>query len=261
MAGLLVYHTLRFNALIDHRLRGEQLAKPTLVYARPFEIRKGQRLDRDELVALLNDLGYRQQSTLASTSGEPGSFAVVDNGVRLERRGAFAAPIEITFQPPWVSGIRTLQRDAPLQRVPLEPVPVTTLFGEDRAKKRWVSLDGIPETMRCRRPRDRGSALLRPHGVRPHRHRPGPGHRHPGRRSPARREHAHPAAGEKLLPHSRAQREAEAPRSLSRRAPREPYEQEGHPGTLSERRLSRPEGLVRHQRGRPGGCRSSSERT
>jgi penicillin-binding protein 1B len=145
LAAFLVYHTLRFNALIDHRIHGEEVERPSWVYARPFEIRRGQRLSRDELVELLNDLGYRQRQKLES---EPGSFALVENGVVLARRGTFPAPIEVTFQEPWVSDVRTVRGGEPLQRVPLEPVPVTTLFGEDRAKKRWVPLAAIPERVR-----------------------------------------------------------------------------------------------------------------
>jgi penicillin-binding protein 1B len=145
IAGFFVYHTLRFTALIDMRLRGEEAERPTWVYARPFELRRGQRLSRDELVSLLNDLGYRQKASLGE---EPGSFALVAGGVHLRRRGAFPAPISVAFKEPWISEIRTLRGDEPLVRVPFEPVPVATLFGEDRAKKRWVALEAIPEHVR-----------------------------------------------------------------------------------------------------------------
>lgn len=145
LAGLLVYHTLRFTALIDRRLRGEEAERPTWVYARPFELRRGQRLTRDELVSLLNDLGYQQRPSL---SEEPGSFALVNDGVHLRRRGAFPAPLSVTFKDFWISEIRALRGDELLERVPFEPVPVATLFGEDRAKKRWVALEAIPETVK-----------------------------------------------------------------------------------------------------------------
>jgi penicillin-binding protein 1B len=145
IAGFLVYHTLRFTALIDMRLHGEEAERPTWVYARPFELRRGQRLSRDELVSLLNDLGYRQKASLGE---EPGSFALAEGGVHLRRRGAFPAPISVAFKEPWISEIRTLRGDEPLDRVPFEPVPVATLFGEDRAKKRWVALEAIPEHVR-----------------------------------------------------------------------------------------------------------------
>jgi penicillin-binding protein 1B len=145
IAGFFVYHTLRFTALIDMRLRGEEAERPTWVYARPFELRRGQRLSRDELVSLLNDLGYRQRPSLGE---EPGSFALVNEEVHLRRRGAFPAPIAVAFEEPWISEIRALRGNEPLDRIPFEPVPVGTLFGEDRAKKRWVELDSIPGHVR-----------------------------------------------------------------------------------------------------------------
>ncbi len=145
ISGFLVYHTLRFTALIDTRLRGEEAERPTWVYARPFELRRGQRLSRDELVSLLNDFGYREKPSLGE---EPGCFALVEGGLHLRRRGAFPAPISVAFKEPWISEIRTLRGDERLDRVSFEPVPVATLFGEDRAKKRWVELEAIPEQVR-----------------------------------------------------------------------------------------------------------------
>ncbi|HEY7700081.1 MAG TPA: PBP1A family penicillin-binding protein, partial [Vicinamibacteria bacterium] len=79
---------------------------------------------------------------------EPGSFALVNGAVQVRRRGAFPAPIAVTFDEPWISEIRTVRGSESLERVPFEPVPVATLFGEDRAKKRWVALDGIPEQVK-----------------------------------------------------------------------------------------------------------------
>jgi penicillin-binding protein 1B len=140
LAAFLVYHTLRFSALIDQRLRGEQGDHPTWVYARPFELRKGQRLTEGELVALLNDLGYRENEGLA----DEGTFNVFDGSVNVRRRGRFSAPIAVSFEGPWVKGLETLRGAQPLDRVPFEAVPVATLFGDDRAKTRWVEIEEIP---------------------------------------------------------------------------------------------------------------------
>jgi penicillin-binding protein 1B len=145
VTGFFVYHTLRFTALIDMRLEGKEAERPTWVYARPFELRRGQRLSRDELVSLLNDLGYREMREIGQESG---SFALVDGGVHLRRRGPFPAPISVSFEEPWISEIRTLRGNDALDRVPFEPVPVATLFGDDRAKRRWVELEAVPRHLR-----------------------------------------------------------------------------------------------------------------
>ena len=88
------------TALIDRRLRGEEAARPTWVYARPFELHRGQRLSKDALVLLLNDLGYRQRPALGN---EPGSFSRVGSELHLRRRGTFTAAIAVTFEAPWIS--------------------------------------------------------------------------------------------------------------------------------------------------------------
>jgi penicillin-binding protein 1B len=145
LSGFLVYHTLRFTALIDARLRGERTERPTWVYARPLELRRGERLSREELVASLNDLGYRQRPSLGE---EPGSFALAGEEVHLRRRGAFPAAIAISFDALGVSSIRVLGSKESLLRLPFEPVPVATLFGEDRAKRRWVELEDVPRELK-----------------------------------------------------------------------------------------------------------------
>jgi penicillin-binding protein 1B len=145
LSGFLTYHTLRFTALIDARLRGERIDRPTWVYARALELRRGERLSREELVALLNDLGYRQVPSLGD---EPGSFALAGGEIHLRRRGAFPAAIAVSFDELRIEGIRVLRSNEALVRLPFEPVPVATLFGEDRAKRRWVELEDVPPDLR-----------------------------------------------------------------------------------------------------------------
>jgi penicillin-binding protein 1B len=144
VAAILIYHTLRFSALVDTRLRGEQIERPTIVYARDFEIRRGQRISRDELVDVLNDLAYRETKTLGD---DPATFARVGEGLQIRHRGAFAAAISVSFADKWVAHVRELDHGSELDRVVLEPVPAATLFGDDRTKRRWVNLKEMPRTL------------------------------------------------------------------------------------------------------------------
>jgi penicillin-binding protein 1B len=141
LAAFLVFHTLRFTALVDLRLQGKQAERPSWVYARPFQIHKGQRLSKDDLISVLNDLGYRQ---VASLGEDPGSFQVLDSAVRLRRRGRAPLRASVAFDEPWISALRTDPGGEALESLTLEPVPVATLFGRDRTKKRWVELEAIP---------------------------------------------------------------------------------------------------------------------
>lgn len=145
LAAVFIYHTLRFTALVDARLEGEARARPATVYSEPFELRRGQRLSRDELVAVLNDLGYRQQPELDETDG---TFAVDDETIHVRRHGEFRAPVTVEFEEVWVSTLRESRTGAVLDQLHFNRVPVTTLFGADRAKQRWVPLKEIPEHVR-----------------------------------------------------------------------------------------------------------------
>ena len=85
VAAIFTYHTLQFTALVDARLQGESTEHPATIYAKPFELRRGQRLSRNELIGVLNDLGYRQRATLGD---EPATFSVTEQGpVHVRRRG------------------------------------------------------------------------------------------------------------------------------------------------------------------------------
>ena len=145
-AVVLIYHTLKFTALVDAKLQGEESQREAWVYARPFELRNGQRLTRDELVTLLNDLGYAERSELAD---EPATFSVAvepgEGEVHILRRGEFRIPVSVSFDDYWVSAIHEIRGGSPLDRVSFGNVPVTTLFGADRSKSRWVFLEEIPD--------------------------------------------------------------------------------------------------------------------
>ena len=136
----LVYHTVRFSQIVDAKLQGKQVDRPSQVYASPFELRKAQRLSSEELTDVLNALGYRRES-----SAQPGTFEEASGEIRIRRTGRLAAPVGVTFEQLWISELRELRSGVGLSRVELEPVPVATLFGENRTKRRWVALASLPD--------------------------------------------------------------------------------------------------------------------
>ncbi len=141
VTAFLIFHTLRFQALVDRKLEGESSQRLASVSARPFVIRQAQRSTPEELVSVLNDLGYRQAGTL---SGAEGEFARTGEKVALQPFGEFRPPIEVRFSDSRIEAITELRLDALLDRIELGAVPVTTLFGDDRSKRRWTPLDEIP---------------------------------------------------------------------------------------------------------------------
>ncbi len=147
--AVLIYHYFDFSRRIDQRLRGERENKPAWVYARPLELHVGQRIAAEEVVSLLNAIRYQK------TSGKleaPGTFNTPAGEVRLHIRrriptGGYAsgAKVRLSFRDKWIEDIRKIAGDGRITRVELEPVPVTPLFGKDRAKQRWVPLEDVPK--------------------------------------------------------------------------------------------------------------------
>jgi penicillin-binding protein 1B len=155
---VLVYYYVTFSRIIDARLHGEREQTLPRVYARPVELRRGQTISEQDLLARLNDLGYTQRGQ----PEQPGEFAVVRNTVAITPRGGDlqGKVIRVEFNqppprrkdakpapPPVPSGIRglevvgrgradTLQLDSPL---------LTALMSGSREKRRRVPLSSIPK--------------------------------------------------------------------------------------------------------------------
>ena len=148
LAAVFIIHYFQFSRQIAERLQGERLERPSWVYARPFELRQDQRLPESELIEILNALRY--QETRSSVE-QQGTFYEAENEIRIHLRhvGDDESPhiIGVGFNQEWVRAIREFPDRTPLTRVEFEPVPVTTLFGEERAKQRWVPLEGVPEIL------------------------------------------------------------------------------------------------------------------
>ena len=81
-AGILTYYYISFSRVIDARLHGERERTLPRVYARPVELRRGQSLTEQDLIARLNDLGYSQRARPES----PGEFTILRNAVAITPR-------------------------------------------------------------------------------------------------------------------------------------------------------------------------------
>ena len=81
-AGILTYYYISFSRVIDARLHGERERTLPRVYARPVELRRGQALTEQDLIARLNDLGYAQRARPES----PGEFTILRNAVAITPR-------------------------------------------------------------------------------------------------------------------------------------------------------------------------------
>jgi penicillin-binding protein 1B len=174
LSTVLGYYYVVFSRMIEARMHGEMQRVDPRVFARPFEIRRGQSVSARMLVDRLNELGYANRAQ-ASQAGE---FTVgrdviviipregVHNGrtVRivfgarsaktkegtaidhLEVTGVKARPERLTFDAPLITALvtsgREKRRDVPLQLIPQHMVHAVLAI-EDRRFYDHVGVDPI----------------------------------------------------------------------------------------------------------------------
>ena len=105
MSAVMGYYYGVFARMIDTRLEGGMQRADPRVFARPFELQRGQSVSPRQLIDRLNDLGYSHRER----SEEPGQFTVGRNTLVLiprdgERKGqvvrvVFATPRGKTAEP------------------------------------------------------------------------------------------------------------------------------------------------------------------
>jgi penicillin-binding protein 1B len=163
--SLFAYFYFSYADQIAERLHGVRDRTPPRVYARAVELRRGQALSSDDLVARLNDLGYAQRQQIDGA----GQFTSAANAVTISpREGPLAdRSIRVVFpKPPAVKASRGKPTPTPagplrgiqqieirgrgnVQSIQLDP-PLLTAFGVSgtREKRRHVALSAIPPRMR-----------------------------------------------------------------------------------------------------------------
>jgi penicillin-binding protein 1B len=162
LLGVSGYYYFSFARIIDERLQGERVRVLPRVFARPFEIRRGQWLSSDQLVERLNDLGYSERAQ----SAQPGEFARTDNAVTLVPRGGdlVGRSVRIVVNPRGTGRTGPIGPDGrpvpmpaieridvagggKLESVRLDAPLLTTLITSGREKRRRISLTLIPRFM------------------------------------------------------------------------------------------------------------------
>jgi penicillin-binding protein 1B len=151
-SALMGYYYVVFSRMIDARIQGGMQRTDPRVFARPFELQRGQALTPHQLIDRLNDLGYSHRER----AEEPGQFTVGRNAlviiprdgnrkgevVRIvfATRGKTAEPlgIERIEMPATKKTANMVRLDAPL---------ITALITSGRAKRRDVPLQVIPSKM------------------------------------------------------------------------------------------------------------------
>jgi len=152
-SAVMAYYWVVFSRMIDARMSGEMTRTDPRVFARPFELHKGQGLTQRQLIDRLNDLGYAHRPR----TEQPGEFTVGrDAMVLIPRDGDHKAQVvRLVFggRPPRgteATRIDTIELPATKKqtdRITLDAPLITALVADAREKRRDVPLQVIPRPM------------------------------------------------------------------------------------------------------------------
>src|SRR6478672_2142963 len=153
--GILVYYWTVFSARIDNLLKGEVYTRSAGIYAAPKQLRVNESISEDEVIAFLKRAGYVEKSAQADTARgrytingtavdvEPSSASTVDGQQQFQRvRVQFAKTGKA------IASLSDLDGRGSFQQVWLEPELISSVTGHERAKRKVVGFNDIPEHLR-----------------------------------------------------------------------------------------------------------------
>lgn len=150
--GILGYYWIIFSKRIDGLLNGEVFTRSAGIYAAPRELRVGENLSVDDLLAYLKRAGYVEEGLQADSAR--GRYKV--NSATLEIKPSAAAPVDgelrfaqlkVQFGPKGksISAINDLQKGTSYQKAQLEPELISSVTGKDRSKRKVIGFNDLPK--------------------------------------------------------------------------------------------------------------------
>ena len=149
--GIVVYYYVRFSRLIEARLSGEIFDNASLVFAAPTPISVGQASSSEEVAQHLRRALYAEGNG-ASPVGDyvldkdrieisPGPLSYFADEATRE------GPAVLTFRDHRLASITSTNGGANLETYQLEPELITTLFDNNRSKRRLVRYQDLPRVL------------------------------------------------------------------------------------------------------------------
>jgi penicillin-binding protein 1B len=146
--GVAAYYWISFGRMIDLRLSGNIQQTTARIYATPMQISPGQAMTVQQMADHLQRAGYSE----LDTPGTPGRYVLHGNEIEIRpsSESYFNAKnrLVVDFANREVQTIRSLDSGAALDSAEVEPELLTNLFDSSREKRRSVSFDEIPKTLR-----------------------------------------------------------------------------------------------------------------
>jgi len=153
--ALLAYYWVVFSGRIDNLLRGEVFTRSAGIYAAPKQIRTGQNISEEDLIAYLKRAGYVERNQQADSnrgrytmSGsmvdiDPGADSLVDNA-----RPYPQVRVEFNRAGKSVASLTDRQNGGHLEKAQLEPELISSVTGRERAKRRVIGFNDVPNDLR-----------------------------------------------------------------------------------------------------------------
>lgn len=153
--GVLIYYWTVFSGRIDNLLKGEVFTRSAGIYAAPKQLRINESISEEELIAFLKRAGYVEKSAQADNSR--GRYSINGTAVDIEPSGASTVDGQRQFQRVRVQFARSgksigaltdLDGRVSFQQVWLEPELISSVTGHERAKRKVVGFNDLPEHLR-----------------------------------------------------------------------------------------------------------------
>jgi penicillin-binding protein 1B len=151
LLGFLVYYWTVFSGRIDNLLQGEVYTRSAGIYAAPKQLRVGETLSQDELIAFLRRAGYVEKSQQGDSargrylvngltvSVEPSQASSVDGQRQFQR-----VRVDFSRNGKAISALSEVDGSGRFERVLLEPELISSVTGRERAKRRVVGFNDLP---------------------------------------------------------------------------------------------------------------------
>ena len=150
MLGAFAYFYIRYEKVVDRRMRGQIFNNASKIYALPHSVRIGQKIKPQEIALQLARAGYSEQGPKVSRIG---SYRVLDRGIEIKpgpqsyhnEDGALVRISQGKVER--IIGMGSAE-GKDLSEYELEPQLVTALFeAEQRSKRELIKYDDIPKVM------------------------------------------------------------------------------------------------------------------
>jgi penicillin-binding protein 1B len=148
---VLVYYWTIFSGRIDNLLRGEVFTHSAGIYAAPKQLRAGETVSPDDLIAYLKRAGYVEKTQQADT--KRGRFSVNGSTLDIEPSHHSSVDGQNQFQNVRVqfsrngksiSGISQLGGNTRLEKTWLEPELISSVSGQERSKRKVIGFNDLP---------------------------------------------------------------------------------------------------------------------